>query len=348
MIGEPIAIGEQMSIIGLCLENFFDYHVSIFSEHDVVHVSSGEPVEFVYDRMSIMAVPEVVLDEQDHIRIVNWRTGSSQYRALDDVRLRAGGLTCWSRSVLQCVDRPTLITDIYLREPDGVFDEVLSDSDVRRFVEESRAVSNEYASSAKVRDFPARPSHENCRFCDFATICPERQEFAELSYDIVELGSEIAAGRESRMRERARERALLAVDGEVRRVYLSHCSADKEDYVRPFARSLEARGISYWLDEAELAWGDSLTHGINRGLAISEYVVCFISDAFIERGWPEAELGAALSAQFGGTGTKVLPVLISDSETVFIEYPLLRDRLARQWTDGIDALIDELERIIGA
>ena len=346
MVGESIAVSEQMSIIELCLENFFTYHVSRFLEHRIVHISTGDPVEFVYDKMSIMAVPEVVVDEQDKIRIVNWRTGSSQYRVKDDIRLRAGGLTCWSRSVLRCVARPTAITDIYLREQDGVFDEVLSDADIRRFVEDSRAISTRYAASAKVRDFPAIPSHANCRFCSFVTICPERQEFAETSYDIDTLSAEISAERKNRIQKRVRDRALDEVDGEVRRIFLSHCSDDKEEYVRPFARALEARGISYWLDEAELRWGDSLTHGMNRGLAISEYVMCFISNAFIERGWPEAELGAALSGQLGGASTTVLPILIADSEVVFREYPLLRDRVARRWEDGIDALVKELVRVL--
>ena len=244
------------------------------------------------------------------------------------------------------MDRPTAITDIYLREQDGVFDEVLSDADIRRFVEDSRAISTRYAASAKVRDFPAIPSHANCRFCSFVTLCPERQEFAETSYDIDTLSAEISAERKNRIQKRVRDRALDEVDGEVRRIFLSHCSDDKEEYVRPFARALEARGISYWLDEAELRWGDSLTQGMNRGLAISEYVMCFISNAFIERGWPEAELGAALSGQLGGASTTVLPILIADSEVVFREYPLLRDRIARRWEDGIDALVKELVRVL--
>ena len=36
MVGESIAVSEQMSIIELCLENFFKYHVSRFLEHRIV------------------------------------------------------------------------------------------------------------------------------------------------------------------------------------------------------------------------------------------------------------------------------------------------------------------------
>ena len=343
MLGDPISASEQMFIVELCLRNFFSHHLSRFSEHRIVHISNGDPVEFVYDSMSIMAVPEVVVDEQDQIRIFNWRTGSPQYRSSDDIRLRAGGLTCWSRSVLNYVERPTVITDIYLREPHAVYEKEMSDAEIRHFVEESREISAKYAVSAKVRDFPAQPSQSNCRFCSFVGICPEHQAFSESSYEIDVLSANIAAGLKNGKQQSLHDQALDEVDGEVRSVFLSHCSDDKVTYVRPFARALEARGINYWLDEAELRWGDSLTQGMNRGLAISEYVVCFISDAFMERGWPEAELGAALSAQLSGGGKTILPILIADRETVFQEYPLLRDRLARRWEAGIDALVRELE-----
>ena len=346
IIDDSVAVSEQMSIVELCLENFFDSYVRKFMKHPVVHISTGDPAEFVYDKISMMVVPEVVIDEPNCIRIVNWRTGSSRYRSKNDNRLRAGGLTCWSRSVLKCINRPTVITDVYLRERDSVFDETLSDADIRRFVSESRTISAKYAGSAKVRDFPANASHSNCRFCNFATICPEWQEFAEVNYDVATLSSEIAVDRNEKIRKQDRDRALREVDGEMRRIFLSHCTDDKDHYVRPFARALEVQGISYWLDEAELRWGDSLTQGVNRGLAISEYVVCFISDAFLERGWPEAELGTALSGQLSGTGTTVLPILIADSATVFGEYPLLRDRLARRWEDGIETLVVELARML--
>ena len=344
LVGDPIHATEQMSIVRLCLENFFSYHVSTFSDHQIAYISNGDPVEFVYDSMSIMAVPEVVVNEQDQIRIVNWRTGSPQYRSSDDTRLRAGGLTCWSRSVLKCVERPTVVTDIYLREPDAVYEKVMSDADIRHFVEESRTISAKYSSSAKVRDFPAIPSQSNCRFCNFVDICPEHQEFSESSYEIDALSANIRADPQDDKQHRSREQHLREVGGEVRTVFLSHCSDDKDTYVRPFMRTLEAQGISYWLDEAELRWGDSLTKGISRGLAISEYIIFFISDAFIERGWPPAELGAALSEQLSGGSKTVLPILIADSETVFQEYPLLRDLLARRWEDGIEALVAELVR----
>src|SRR6266404_5136319 len=76
--------------------------------------------------------------------------------------------------------------------------------------------------------------------------------------------------------------------------FLCHASADKETYVRPFAAALTAGGITYWLDEAEVGWGDRITEKINEGLSHSHYVVVFLTEAFLKRKWPQTELGGAL------------------------------------------------------
>src|SRR5262245_17579059 len=73
-------------------------------------------------------------------------------------------------------------------------------------------------------------------------------------------------------------------------VFLCHASPDKDSYVRPLARELNARGVSFWLDEAEIAWGASITPKINQGLGTSRYVLVFLSEAFLERNWPQTEL----------------------------------------------------------
>ena len=137
--------------------------------------------------------------------------------------------------------------------------------------------------------------------------------------------------------------ALKSTVGETRDVFLSHVSDDKESVVRPFARALEVEGIGYWLDEAELGWGDSLTRGINRGLAISDYVMPFLTQELLERGWPQAELAAAYTAQMEDGQKRLLPVLVAKPNEVFRAYPLLRDLKCEHWADGIPALIKKLK-----
>ena len=139
----------------------------------------------------------------------------------------------------------------------------------------------------------------------------------------------------------------MRVEGEYRSVFLSHVSEDKEQIVCPFARALDVVGIPYWLDEAELKWGTSLTRGINKGLATSDFVVPFISKKFIERGWPEAELGSALAAQMKDGSTRLLPIFVADKKEVLKEYPVLDTLIYKEWKIGINKLVKELKAIVG-
>jgi hypothetical protein len=290
----------------------------------------------------MFAVPELVLDKGDQIEILNWKTGSSNFRKDDDLMLRADGLTCWVRSVLKEVVKPVVVTDLYLREgpTPSAYSVNLSDSEVRAFVTQAKAMSQSYSVSARVADFAARPDLNTCRFCSFKDICPEYAAMTEVNYEVATLNAAIAEVQQQR------EAALTEAAGEIRSVFLSHVSEDKENIVRPFARALEAEGISYWLDEAELQWGDSLSRGINKGLAVSEYVVAFLSENFITRGWPQAELGAALTAQTSSGRKKLLPIMVADRDKVVKEFPMLADLLYKDWSDGHEKIIRELKVVI--
>jgi RES domain-containing protein len=82
-----------------------------------------------------------------------------------------------------------------------------------------------------------------------------------------------------------------------RLVFLCHASEDKERVVRPVKEALFANGINSWIDDAEITLGDSITRKVNTGLKDAEYVIVFISPAFIRKPWPRRELDAALSRE---------------------------------------------------
>jgi hypothetical protein len=82
-----------------------------------------------------------------------------------------------------------------------------------------------------------------------------------------------------------------------KQIFLSHASLDKESYVRPFAQRLDKEGITYWIDEAEIGWGDKISQKINEGLNLSSFIVIFLTQAFIGRNWTETELSAALTRE---------------------------------------------------
>ena len=136
---------------------------------------------------------------------------------------------------------------------------------------------------------------------------------------------------------------------EVRDIFLCHASVDKKEYVKPLLDQLSSIGITYWYDEAEIKWGDSLVGKINEGLRRSRFVLIFLSKNFIERNWPEKELNAAIGLEINSGTTIALPLLIGDDkdiEAILEKYPLLRDKKYERWDRGVDSLISSLKAIL--
>jgi hypothetical protein len=341
-LGNGFEVNSEMSIVEACVRNFVVDVLPVARAQGVLYVHGEEPVEFIYDELPIMALPELVLDCGDRVEIYQFRTGSSSFAARKDseLRLKAGGLTCWARCSLGELTRPVHIVDAYLKtRPVQRREVTLSDPQVRDFVAAAKSILPKYSMSARIADFEARPDVGTCRFCAFKTICPEYGTYAEMDYSLD--GLVLSLNEVAEARVVAREQT----GGELRTLFLCHVSEDKIDYVRPFARALEVAGVSYWLDEAELMWGDSLVKGINQGLATSEFVMPFISQGFLDRGWTQAELAAGVNAMIKGQ-KRVMPVMIADREAFNRAYPLLADVVSRNWTDGIPALIAELQRVL--
>ena len=90
-------------------------------------------------------------------------------------------------------------------------------------------------------------------------------------------------------------------------VFISHASEDKEDFVRPLAEALKARGLLVWFDEFTLSVGDSLRRSIDRGLACSRFGVVVISLHFLNKEWPQKELDGLVAREVDGAKV-ILPV----------------------------------------
>jgi hypothetical protein len=48
------------------------------------------------------------------------------------------------------------------------------------------------------------------------------------------------------------------------KLFLSHASEDKDDFVRPLAEALLESGFDVWLDEIKITLGDSILKQIER------------------------------------------------------------------------------------
>jgi len=135
-----------------------------------------------------------------------------------------------------------------------------------------------------------------------------------------------------------------------RDVFICHASEDKPAVVRPLAYELQRKGISCWLDEAEIHWGDSIIDRINEGLRSSRFVIVVLSRAFLSKNWPKKELSAVLSAEISSGRVKVLPLLVGSPDDIqfFLhEFPLLHDKLHIRWDGAAEPVVRNLQQLLG-
>lgn len=134
-----------------------------------------------------------------------------------------------------------------------------------------------------------------------------------------------------------RERGVA--DG-LRDVFVLHVVEDREEVARPLAEALRARGASVWLDEFELAIGDSLAKRLERGLACSRFGVVVLSPGFFEptaTGTPRVEGDQV-----------VLPVLHGITRVEALDgLPWLADLVVRGTSDRtVDEIAEEIALVV--
>jgi hypothetical protein len=133
---------------------------------------------------------------------------------------------------------------------------------------------------------------------------------------------------------------------ERRDVFLCHAGEDKSEFVHPLADKLRANAITYWLDEAEIKWGDSITRKVNEGLRKSRFFIPFFTPAFYERNFPETELYSALDREIAENTTLVLVVLAMETALFKQRYPLLSSKRFMKWELGPLVITSELLKLL--
>ena len=96
-------------------------------------------------------------------------------------------------------------------------------------------------------------------------------------------------------------------------VFLSHSSKDKF-FARKLAEGLTNRGVTVWIDEAELRIGDSLIDKISGAIQESDYVAAVLSHNSVSSNWVQKELQLAMTKEIGGKQVVVLPIMIDRCE----------------------------------
>jgi hypothetical protein len=129
-------------------------------------------------------------------------------------------------------------------------------------------------------------------------------------------------------------------------VFISHASADKEQYVLPLARAMALEGVTFWLDSAEIGWGDNILKQINEGLQKTRFMLLCLSRAFLERPWPEGEMSAAVAIQNTSGIKKVLPLILNSRAEVLHTYPIIQGLAYREFGGDSPAVAREIAAIV--
>lgn len=96
-------------------------------------------------------------------------------------------------------------------------------------------------------------------------------------------------------------------------LFLSHNHADRP-FVQRLALDLSAQNIGYWLDCAEIKFGDSLIQKIRSGIDEADYLVAVLSPNSVKSPWVEKELDVAMTQEINDRRIKVIPLMIQPCE----------------------------------
>jgi hypothetical protein len=97
------------------------------------------------------------------------------------------------------------------------------------------------------------------------------------------------------------------------KIFLSHNAKDKE-LARTLGGQLRLAGADVWFDEWEIRAGDSVPGKLDAGLSAFDVFVLLWSAHASRSQWVRNELEVAITRRIGGTDTRIIPVLLDETE----------------------------------
>jgi hypothetical protein len=113
-------------------------------------------------------------------------------------------------------------------------------------------------------------------------------------------------------------------------VFISYARKDGAEVANRLSVHLRARDVEIWFDQLKLDHiGQTISAGIDRGIARSRFVAIILTPAFFEQAWTRLELGACIARHVAGQ-QYLLPILHNlTMEQVLFHSPLLADKISR-------------------
>lgn len=130
-------------------------------------------------------------------------------------------------------------------------------------------------------------------------------------------------------------------------VFISHASEDKAEVARPLRDALASRGVTVWLDEAQMRIGHSLRRKIDEGIRASRFGVVVLSSSFIAKGWTNHELDGLVTRTVAGEQS-LLPIWHNlDAEGVRRYSPTLADKVAMSTASySIEEIAEQIADVV--
>ena len=122
------------------------------------------------------------------------------------------------------------------------------------------------------------------------------------------------------------------------KIFISHATEDKDEFVRPLAEKL--KGLSHvWYDEYSLPFGASIFGSISAGLKDCDFGVVVLSDPFFQKKWTQAEIAGLFALENAGT-RKIVPIWKGVSKSEVEKFsPILADRRGISSSQDLDKVV---------
>ena len=132
------------------------------------------------------------------------------------------------------------------------------------------------------------------------------------------------------------------------RAFICHDNRDKISIAEPLALRLQESMCSVWYDEYSLRVGDSLRESIEQGLRECPKCILVLTPNFLSnKGWSRREYDSIFTREIVEKQKVILPIWHQISAKDVYRYsPILADRVAVQWSLGVDEVARKLLQVI--
>lgn len=131
-------------------------------------------------------------------------------------------------------------------------------------------------------------------------------------------------------------------------VFICYASEDKT-FVEKLKKAFDKAGITFWLDESNIEFGDQIQKQISTGMKNYVLFLAVISPDFMNKDYPKNELSIAIKRFNQGLGGRVLPVLVRGfkAEDLIKIDTFLDNFQAHEWEDhNIEVFINRILNLL--